>query len=51
MKRLLLLISVCSLQAIAADHPVETDPRLHSDGKGWKLNQARVKDPARPRVE
>lgn len=50
MKRLLLLISVCSLQAIAADHPVETDPRLHSDGKGWKLNQARVKDPARPRV-
>lgn len=28
----------------------ETDPRLHSDGKGWLLDQARVTDPKRPRV-
>lgn len=37
-------------QVAAADRPVETDPRLHSDGKGWKLNQAAIKDPQRPRV-
>ncbi|MBL8828848.1 MAG: SGNH/GDSL hydrolase family protein [Planctomycetaceae bacterium] len=36
--------------AVAAEGPVETDPRLHSDGKGWKLNQATIKDPRRPRV-
>lgn len=36
--------------AAAADRPVETDPRLHSDGKGWKLNQAAIQDPRRPRV-
>lgn len=36
--------------AIAAETPVETDPRLHSDGKGWKLNQAKMEDPKRPRV-
>jgi hypothetical protein len=45
-----LLISVFAIQAIAADKPVETDPRLHSDGKGWKLSQATIKDPKRPRV-
>ncbi len=45
-----LLISVFAIQALAADAPVETDPRLHSDGKGWKLNQATIKDPKRPRV-
>lgn len=28
----------------------ETDPRLHSDGNGWRLDQARITDPARPRV-
>lgn len=30
--------------------PIETDPRLHSNGNGWKLNQATVLDKARPRV-
>lgn len=35
---------------LAAETPVEIDPRLHSDGKGWKLNQATIKDPKRPRV-
>lgn len=47
---LLFLAAFVSFSALAADAPVETDPRLHSDGKGWKLNQATVKDPARPRV-
>ena len=50
MKRLALLLSLVALHAFAADKPVETDPRLHSDGKGWKLNQATIKDPQRPRV-
>ncbi len=49
--RVLALLSVCFVsQAVAADPPVETDPRLHSDGKGWKLNQAVIRDPRRPRV-
>ena len=47
---LLFLCAFVSFSALAADAPVETDPRLHSDGKGWKLNQATVKDPALPRV-
>ncbi len=34
----------------AAETPVETDPRLQSDGKGWKLSQASIKDPKRPRL-
>jgi hypothetical protein len=50
MKSIALLFAVCSLTARAADQPVETDPRLHSDGKGWKLNQATIQDPKRPRV-
>jgi hypothetical protein len=45
-----LLAALVSFSALAADAPVETDPRLHSDGKGWKLNQATVTDPALPRV-
>jgi len=28
----------------------ETDTRLHSDGKGWRLEQANIEDPKRPRV-
>jgi hypothetical protein len=51
MKRLaFLLIPFFAIQSAGADKPVETDPRLHSDGKGWKLNQATIKDPKRPRV-
>ena len=39
----------------AADGPkpasaTETDTRLHADGKGWRLDQARITDPKRPRV-
>lgn len=36
--------------AIAAKAPVETDKRLHADGKGWRLDKAKVTDTARPRV-
>ena len=50
MKAIFLILTLLSFQAIAAEKPVETDPRLHSDGKGWKLNQATNKDPKRPRV-
>lgn len=28
----------------------ETDARLHADGKGWRLDKARIADPKRPRV-
>lgn len=28
----------------------ETDPRLHSDGAGWKLSKAVIEDPRLPRV-
>ncbi len=28
----------------------ETDQRLQSDGKGWRLDQAKINDPVRPRV-
>jgi lysophospholipase L1-like esterase len=45
-----LLATVFAFHTFAAETPVETDPRLHSDGKGWKLNQATIKDPKRPRV-
>lgn len=46
---LVVFVVLVSLAA-AADPLVETDPRLHSDGQGWKLNQATIKDPHRPRV-
>lgn len=28
----------------------ETDSRLHADGKGWRLDKAKITDPKRPRV-
>lgn len=49
----LLLLLVAAFPALAeeADNkPVEKDQRLHSDGKGWGLDQAKVTDPKRPRV-
>ncbi|MBA4019041.1 MAG: hypothetical protein C0483_17880 [Pirellula sp.] len=46
--------------ASAADRPgaftnapstvVESDARLHADGKGWRVDKARIVDPKRPRV-
>lgn len=50
MKTPALLAALVASASIAADKPVEKDLRLHSDGKGWKLNQATIKDPKRPRV-
>lgn len=51
----LALASLAELQAAAAPAPdlsgaKENDPRLHADGKGWRLDQARITDPTRPRV-
>ena len=34
----------------AVSEPVETDKRLHSDGQGWKLNQAKRDKTNRPKV-
>jgi lysophospholipase L1-like esterase len=31
-------------------HAQETDTRLHADGKGWRLDKAKVTDAKRPRV-
>lgn len=42
-----------SLDAFSAPPPggaAETDARLHSDGKGWRLDRAKISDPKRPRV-
>ncbi|MFM8497357.1 MAG: SGNH/GDSL hydrolase family protein [Planctomycetia bacterium] len=43
-------VALAHLPLRAAEPPVETDPRLHADGKGWKLNRATIKEAARPRV-
>jgi hypothetical protein len=42
-----------SLRAADAPKPTaatETDGRLHADGKGWRLDKAKITDPKRPRV-
>ena len=50
------LFLVTLITASAADAPkklpasVETDSRLHADGKGWRLDKAKITDPKRPRV-
>jgi hypothetical protein len=43
----LLPAAMAVLQIVAA---AETDGRLHADGKGWRLDQAKITDPKRPRV-
>ncbi|HEX8914174.1 MAG TPA: family 16 glycoside hydrolase [Humisphaera sp.] len=54
---LLALVLLAPAAARAADAPakplppaVETDARLHADGKGWRLDRARIVDAKRPRV-
>ncbi len=47
--------AAAAVSAFAADPPkpagpVEADARLHADGKGWRVDKARVDDPGRPRV-
>ena len=44
------LLLILSLRLCAAAVPTETDTRLHADGKGWRLDKAKVVDPQRPRV-
>jgi hypothetical protein len=34
----------------AASGAAESDPRLQADGKGWRLDRAKLVDPRRPRV-
>ncbi len=50
--RHLSLLAFAALPLLAADLPVakETDARLQSDGKGWRLDKAKISDPKRPRV-
>lgn len=33
-----------------AQAATETDPRLHADGKGWRIERAKIVDPTLPRV-
>lgn len=51
----LAVVVAAAASTLAADPPtpsgpVEPDARLHADGKGWRLDKARVEDPKRPRV-
>ncbi len=52
--RILAVLLVICFAALAADaqktQPVETDTRLQSDGKGWRLDKAKATDSALPRV-
>ena len=44
------LLLILSLRLCAAAIPTEADTRLHADGKGWRLDKAKISDPQRPRV-
>jgi lysophospholipase L1-like esterase len=47
-----ILIGAAGADAGAPRPPAagETDTRLHADGKGWRLDKAKIVDPTRPRV-
>ena len=47
-----LLCLLLALTAVAADKPapIETDKRVQSDGKGWRIEKAVIKDAKLPRV-
>lgn len=52
---LLTAVLLAPLSTLALDPPkapptAETDARLHADGQGWRLDQARITDPKRPRL-
>ena len=55
---MLVVLGMCCSQTLGATNqnqsalakPVEADKRLHSDGKGWGLDQAKIVDASRPRV-
>lgn len=44
------LVAVAGLSAAPRASGEESDARLHADGKGWRLDKAKVVDPHRPRV-
>ena len=44
------VVDTGSVWAQPGGQPVEKDPRLQSDGKGWRLDKATIKDATRPRV-
>ena len=37
-------------EAVTLPDATQADARLHADGKGWRLDMAKVTDPTRPRV-
>lgn len=43
---------LCAVAAVGGEAvpPSETDARLHADGRGWRLDRAKITDPNRPRV-
>jgi hypothetical protein len=45
-------LAFAALPLTAAELPAakESDTRLHADGKGWRLDKAKISDPKRPRV-
>ncbi len=45
-----LVLLATAFAGMAGTSHAETDARLHSDGKGWRLDQARIEDGSRPRV-
>jgi len=47
---LLAITATLSAAELAKAQPVETDPRLQSNGKGWRLDQATITDAKLPRV-
>ena len=50
LQRILLPVIVLTLLGASALHAQETDARLHADGKGWRVDKAKITDPKRPRV-
>lgn len=48
--RVILLLSLAAGWLTPAVLAQESDARVHSDGKGWRLEQAKVVDAKRPRV-
>jgi hypothetical protein len=49
-----MLLLVCPVLGLAQSPNVgeakESDTRLHADGKGWRMDKAKITDPKRPRV-
>jgi hypothetical protein len=50
MLALLFALSVRAAETNVAPPARESDSRLHADGKGWRLDQAKVSDATRPRI-